>query len=55
VEISSYTSKAGKVSSVVKKYLPAADKPKAKAAKKPPRVTPAVALASADDEDDIPF
>jgi len=58
VEISSYTSKAGKVSSVVKKYLPAAvaaDKPKPKAAKKPPRVTPAVALASVEDEDDIPF
>ncbi len=56
VEISSYTSKAGKVSSVVKKYLPAAaDKPKAKAAKKPPRVTPAVALASVEEDDDIPF
>ena len=58
VEISRYTSKAGKVSSVVKKYLPAAevaDKPKPKPAKKPPRVTPAVALASVEDDDDIPF
>jgi hypothetical protein len=56
VEVSSYTSKAGKISSVVKKYLPAAaaaDKPKP--AKKPPRMTPAVALASVEDEDDIPF
>ena len=56
VEVSSYTSKAGKTSSVVKKYLPAAaaaEKPKP--AKKAPRVTPAVALASVDDEDDIPF
>ena len=55
VEVSSYTSKAGKISSVVKKYLPAAEKPKAKPAKKPPRMTPAVALASVEDEDDIPF
>jgi len=56
VEISSYTSKAGKTSSVVKKYLPAAaaaEKPKS--AKKKPKLTPAVALASVDDEDDIPF
>jgi hypothetical protein len=56
VEISSYTSKAGKTSSVVKKYLPAAaaaEKPKS--AKKKPKLTPAVALASVEDEDDIPF
>jgi len=56
VEVSSYTSKAGKTSSVVKKYLPAAaaaEKPKP--AKKAPKLTPAVALASVDDEDDIPF
>ena len=56
VEVSSYTSKAGKTSSVVKKYLPAAaaaDKPKP--AKKAPKLTPAVALASVEDEDDIPF
>ena len=57
VEVVSYTSKAGKTSSVVKKYLPAAaaaaNKPKPK--KKEPRVTPAVALASVEDEDDIPF
>jgi hypothetical protein len=56
VEISTYHSKAGKTSSVVKKYLPAAaaaDKPKP--AKKAPKLTPAVALASVEDEDDIPF
>ena len=56
VEVSSYTSKAGKTSSVVKKYLPAAaaaDKPKP--AKKVAKLTPAVALASVEDDDDIPF
>jgi len=56
VEISTYHSKAGKTSSVVKKYLPAAaaaEKPKP--AKKAPKLTPAVALASVEDEDDIPF
>jgi hypothetical protein len=56
VEVSHYTSKAGKVSAVVKKYLPAvADKPAAKKAEKKPRVTTAVALASDDGDDDIPF
>ena len=56
VEVASYTSKVGKTSSVVKKYLPAAaaaEKPKP--AKKAPKLTPAVALASVEDEDDIPF
>ena len=56
VEVSSYTSKAGKTSSVVKKYLPAAaaaDKPKPP--KKEPKLTAAVALASVEDDDDIPF
>ena len=55
VEVSHYTSKAGKVSAVVKKYLQAADKPAAKKAAKKARVTTAVALASDDDDDDIPF
>lgn len=56
VEVSHYTSKAGKVSAVVKKYLPAvADKPAAKKPAKKARVTTAVALASDDGDDDIPF
>ena len=53
VEVSHYTSKAGKVSAVVKKYLPAADKPAAKKAKARPSV--AVAVTTADSDDDIPF
>jgi len=55
VEVSSYTSKAGKTSSVVKKYLPAAAADKPKPPKKEPKLTAAVALASAEDDDDIPF
>lgn len=56
VDVSHYTSKAGKVSAVVKKYLPAAaEKPAAKKAAKKPRVTTAVALASDDDDGDVPF
>jgi hypothetical protein len=54
VEISHYTSKAGKVSAVVKKYVaapvPAANKPKAPQA----RSTPA-AKATAVSDDNIPF
>jgi len=56
VEISHYTSKAGKVSSVVKKYL--AIDPKAKPAKKAdkkPRMTTAVAMVTEDDDGDVPF
>lgn len=55
VEVSHYTSKAGKVSAVVKKYLPAVDRPAAKKVEKKPRVTTAVALASDDDDGDVPF
>jgi hypothetical protein len=55
VEISHYTSKAGKVSAVVKKYLPAtvaaANKPKAATAG---RRAPAVKVTAASD-DNIPF
>lgn len=52
VEISHYTSKVGKLSAVVKKYLPAKAKAVAKATK--PRVT-AVQVANAMSDDDIPF
>lgn len=55
VEVSHYTSKVGKVSAVVKKYLPAVDRPAAKKVEKKPRVTTAVALASDDDDGDVPF
>lgn len=55
VEVSHYTSKAGKVSAVVKKYLPAADSKSADKPAKKPRVTTAVALASDDDDGDLPF
>jgi cell division septation protein DedD len=55
VEISHYTSKAGKVSAVVKRYVAAAEKPAAAA--KPAR-TPAAKVKAASPEvggDDIPF
>ena len=55
VDVSHYTSKAGKVSAVVKKYLPAVDKPATKKVATKPRVTTAVALASDDDDGDVPF
>ncbi len=56
VEISHYTSKAGKVSAVVKRYVPAQQKAAAGAAK--PARTPAAkvrAVAPAIGSDDIPF
>lgn len=58
-EISHYTSKAGKVSAVVKKYLPPvqqakpASKPASKPARKPAPV--AVQVTNAASDDDIPF
>jgi hypothetical protein len=55
VEVSHYTSKAGKVSAVVKRYVPAgaaSEKPKAKRGPKP---AAAVAITTADSDDDIPF
>ena len=55
VEVSHYTSKAGKVSAVVKRYVPAgaaSEKPKAKRGPKP---SAAVAITTADSDDDIPF
>ena len=56
VEISHYTSKAGKVSSVVKKYLAIDQKAKpAKKADKKPRMTTAVAMVTEDDDGDVPF
>lgn len=52
-EVSHYTSKAGKTSAVIKKYLPAsADKPATSAA---PRRTVAQKITSALPDDDIPF
>jgi hypothetical protein len=53
VEISHYTSKAGKTSAVVKKYVPAAEADKPKAA----RSRPAAKAAAVDrmPGDDIPF
>lgn len=54
VEIAHYTSKAGKVSAVVKKYLPAADKPAAKPAVKRPSPS-AVQLPANFPDDEIPF
>lgn len=53
VEITHYTSKAGKTSAVVKRYLPASAKPEAKAAT--PRRTLAQKITSALPDDDIPF
>lgn len=53
VKIDHYTSKAGRLSAVVDKYLPAAA-PKKPAAKRA-RNTSAVALADEKFEDDIPF
>jgi hypothetical protein len=50
VEVSHYTSKAGKVSAVVKKYLPLEEKPVARK----PR-TPAAKVTAALEPDDIPF
>lgn len=50
VEVSHYTSKAGKVSAVVKRYVQGTPKPKA--ASKPRTVAAKVATAS---NDDIPF
>lgn len=52
VEITHYTSKAGKVSAVVKRYLPAADKPEKTAA---PRRTAAQKIVASLPDDDIPF
>lgn len=54
VEITHYTSKAGKVSAVVKRYLPATATPK-QAAKATPRRTAAQKIVAALPEDDIPF
>jgi hypothetical protein len=53
VEISHYTSKAGKTSAVVKRYVPAAEADKPKAA----RSRPAAKAAAVDRMagDDIPF
>lgn len=53
VEVSHYTSKAGKTSAVVKKYLPLSDAPKA-ARKSTPR-TQAAKVAATMADDDIPF
>jgi hypothetical protein len=50
VEVSHYTSKSGKVSAVVKRYVPCEAKPQPKA--KPRTVAARVATASTDD---IPF
>lgn len=53
VEITHYTSKAGKVSAVVKRYLPGtADKPEKTAASRPTR---AQKILAALPDDDIPF
>lgn len=55
VEISHYTSKAGKVSAVVKKYLPAAPSAASKSKAAPAvRRTPAAKVTAASD-DSIPF
>jgi hypothetical protein len=51
VEISHYTSKAGKTSAVVKKYLPLEAKPKAEAKPK----TQAAKVTASLGSDDIPF
>ncbi|NDH43470.1 MAG: hypothetical protein EBX62_06480 [Betaproteobacteria bacterium] len=53
VEIAHYTSKVGKVSAVVKKYVPAVATPKARATS-PTAATKRAVLASTPD-DDIPF
>jgi hypothetical protein len=53
VEISHYTSKAGKTSAVVKKYLPRSDA--AKPARKPVARTQAAKVTAALEDDDIPF
>lgn len=52
VEITHYTSKAGKVSAVVKRYLPAAATPEKTAT---PRRTAAQKIVAALPDDDIPF
>lgn len=52
VEITHYTSKAGKVSAVVKRYLPVAGKPEKTAA---PRRTAAQKIVASLPDDDIPF
>jgi len=49
VEVSHYTSKAGKVSAVVKKYVPAGPKPAA------PKAKPKSVAAQAVGDDEIPF
>jgi len=57
VEISHYTSKAGKISAVVKRYVPVDGKakPAKKAEAKKPRMTTAVAMVTEDDDGDVPF
>lgn len=55
VEISHYTSKAGKISSVVKRYLPASSQPKKAVPARRARPSSAVAMTTAESDDDIPF
>ena len=52
VEVTHYEAKSGKVSAVVKRYLPAADNPEKTAA---PRRTVAQKIVAALPDDDIPF
>lgn len=54
VEVSHYTSKAGKVSAVVKRYVPASAVPAAKVAKPAAKSKPQKVAASGP-SDDIPF
>ena len=54
VEITHYTSKVGKVSAVVKKYVPAVATPKAARAASPTAATRRAVMASVPD-DEIPF
>jgi hypothetical protein len=52
VEVNHYTAKSGKVSAVVKRYLPPLDKP---AAKPTAKRTPTQTITAALPNDDIPF
>lgn len=55
VEVVEYTSKVGKTSSVVKKYLPAQEKATAKPAKQAKPRSAAVQITNDMSDDDLPF